>query len=47
VFAVEGMNCQMPDALAIELAPGLNALSITGNSAISDGMPRRSTSSTM
>ena len=41
------MNCHMPDALADDIASGLNALSMKGNSASSVGMPRRSSSSTM
>jgi hypothetical protein len=41
------MNCQIPDARLTEIAFGLNALSTIGNSAISSGMPRPSTSLTM
>ena len=44
---VDGMNCQIPDARLTDSAVGLNALSTMGNSAISVGMPRFSTSSTM
>ena len=41
------MNCQMPEAFMGERAWGLKADSITGSRAISMGMPRFSTSSTM
>jgi hypothetical protein len=41
------MNCHMPAARMREYATGLKALSIIGSSAISVGMPRFSTSSTM
>jgi hypothetical protein len=44
---VDGMNCHSPEALARENALGVNALSITGSSAISVGMLRFSTCSTM
>jgi hypothetical protein len=42
---VEGINCQIPEALLTEKAPGLNALSIIGSKAISEGIPLLSTSS--
>ena len=41
------MNCHRPEACEREYAMGLNALSTMGSSAISVGMPRFSTSSTM
>ena len=41
------MNCQMPEARLVDSAFGLYALSIIGRSAISAGMPRSSTSTTM
>jgi hypothetical protein len=41
------MNCQIPDARLTDIAVGLNALSIIGNSATSSGMLRASTSRTM
>ena len=44
---VLGMNCHMPEALALDRASGLKALSMNGSSASSVGMPRRRTSSTM
>jgi hypothetical protein len=46
-FPVAGMNCHMPAALALDTAWGLKALSMNGSSAISVGMLRRSSSSTM
>jgi hypothetical protein len=41
------MNCHRPEAFARERAFGVNALSMTGRRAISMGMPRFSTCSTM
>jgi hypothetical protein len=41
------MNCHRPEAFAFELALGTKALSITGRSAISMGILRFSTCSTM
>ena len=41
---VADTNCHMPEALATDIACGLNALSVNGSSASSVGMWRRSTS---
>ena len=41
------MNCHKPAAFALETPCGLNALSMKGSSANSDGILRRSSSSTM
>jgi hypothetical protein len=41
------LGYKIPDARLTEIAVGLNALSTIGNSAISSGMPRPSTSLTM